>query len=115
MKQLKELKKMVDTAFETKNFGNFDGENLFCELKLKKVYESKHHYDFVREYIYLQGDSYKISTKSFQIFKDENSTNFYWRTFVYSLEFGMKIVKHITKEVDFKTALKKARKFIKEG
>ena len=108
---------MVDTAFETKNFPNFDGENLFCELKLKKVYESKHHYDFVREYIYLQGDSYKISTKSFQIFKDENSTNFYWRTFVYSLEFGMKmkIVKHITKEVDFKTALKKARKFIKGG
>ena len=121
MKQLKELKKVVDIAFDTKTFV-FDAQNSECELTLKKVYESKHHYDFVRKNIYLHGDSYKISTKSFQIFKDENSTNFYWRTLVNSSEFGKRIVKNITvdgvheffKEVDFKTALKKSRKFIRE-
>ena len=91
--------------------------------KLVPVYEADCENSCFKDMITMQPDEKKgsfSSRKFFQIFKDENSTNFYWRALTDSAKFGRCLFwndderKGFFKEVDYKTALKKAKKFIKD-
>ena len=105
---------------------NKEGEAIAILLndgaKLVAVYEADYENSCFKDMVKIElGQSRSFSRRTlFQIFKDENSTDFYWRALTDSAKFGRCLVwndderKGFFKEVDYKTALKKAKKFIKD-